>query len=110
MTALHLINVSGANCVFENLNLEDIETRNKYASKTPTTTLPFLETNEGNISETNAILIYLAKKYRKDLLGKNCFENGKINQWIEFACTEINNSQKSIISHFWMERISYGFF
>ena len=97
MTILHTIYISGSNCIFENIDLEDIETRNKYSSKTPTTTLPFLETGKGNISETNAILIYLAQKYKKDLLGQNIFENAKINQWIEFACSEINNSQKSII-------------
>ena len=97
MSVLHTIYITEANCPFENIELEDIETRNNYASKTPTTTFPFLETTEGNISETNAILFYLAQKYKKDLLGKNIFENAKINQWIEFATCEINNCQKSLI-------------
>ena len=97
MCTLHTMYISEANCTFENLDLEDIETRNKYVSKTPTTTLPFLETKEGNISETNAILFYFANKYKKDLLGKDIFENSKIHQWIEFASCEINNCQKTII-------------
>ena len=97
MCSLHAMYVSGANCNFENIDLNDIETRNKLVSKTPTTTLPFLETEEGNLSETNAILFYFAQKYKKDLLGKDTFENAKINQWIEFASCEINNSQKAII-------------
>ena len=97
MCGLHAMYISGANCTFENVDLEDIETRNKYVSKTPTTTLPFLETKEGNIAETNAILFYLANKYKDDLLGKNIFENAKITQWIEFASCEINNCQKTII-------------
>ena len=97
MCALHTMYISEANCTFENLDLEDVETRNKYISKTPTTTLPFLETKEGNISETNAILFYFANKYKKDLLGQNIFENAKIHQWIEFASCEINNCQKTII-------------
>ena len=97
MSILHLIYSSESDCIFQNIDLEDIETRNNYASKTPTTTLPFLETKEGNISETNSILFYLAQKYKKDLIGQNIFENAKINQWIEFASTEIRNCQKSII-------------
>ena len=97
MSALHAIYVSGADCYFENIDLSDLETRNSNASKTPTTTLPFLETSKGNISETNAILFYLAQTYKKDLLGQNIFENAKINQWIEFAACEINRCQKAII-------------
>ena len=97
MSILHTIYISDANCIFKNLDLEDFETRKSYALKIPTITFPFLETKEGNISETNAILFYLAKQYKKNLLGKYSFENAKINQWIEFATCEINNCQKSII-------------
>ena len=97
ISALHTIYVSGANCTFENIDLEDIDTRNENVLKTPTTTYPFLETKEGNISETNAIQFYLAQKYKKDLLGNNIFENAKINQWIDFATCEINQCQKSLI-------------
>ena len=97
MTSLHGMYASGANCTFENIDLADIETRQNIACKTPTTTLPFLETDEENLSETNAILFYFANKYKKDLLGKTIFETAKINQWIEFASCEINRSQKAII-------------
>ena len=68
-----------------------------FIPKNPTITFPFLETNSGNISQTNSILYYLATKYNKDLLGLNPFENAKINQWIEFANYEINNCLKEII-------------
>ena len=97
MSALHAIYVSGAICNFENVELEDIETRSKYVQKTPTSTFPFLVTKEGNISETNAIIFFFAKKYKQDLLGNTIFENAKINQWIEFASCEINNCQNSLI-------------
>jgi len=40
---------------------------NQFIPKNPTITFPFLETNLGNISQTNSILYYLAKKYKKDL-------------------------------------------
>ena len=97
MASLHGMYASGANCTFENIDLADIETRQKIAIQTPTTTLPFLETEEENISETNAILFYFANKYKKDLLGKTVFETAKINQWIEFSSSEICRSQKAII-------------
>ena len=97
MSILHTVYSSGVEFHLENIDLEDITNRNKYALKTPTTTLPFLEIKEGNISETNSILFYIAKKYKQDLLGSNIFENAKINQWIEFATNEINHCQKSII-------------
>ena len=97
MASLHGMYVSGANCTFENIDLADNETRQSIASKTPTTTLPFLETEEGNLSETNAILFYFAQKYKKDLLGQNSFETAKINQWIEYASCELNRCQKAII-------------
>ena len=90
--------ITKANCSFENIDLVDIETRKKLVTKTPTSTLPLLETEQGNISETNAILFYFAQKYKKDLLGNNAFETAKINQWIEFASCEINRSHKAIIN------------
>ena len=97
MPILHTIYIPGQDIIFENLDISDNETRKKYIPKTPTITFPFLETKLGNISQTNAILNYLALKYKKDLLGLNPFENAKINQWIEFANCEINHSQKEII-------------
>ena len=97
MTSLHAMYVSKANCAFENIDLSDIEARKKIVSKIPTITLPYLETSQGNISETNAILYYFASKYKKDLLGKNPFENAKINQWIEFCSSELNECQKAMI-------------
>ena len=97
MASLHAMYASEANCTFENVDLADAETRKNLVSKTPTTTLPFLETEKGNLSETNAILFYFAQKYKKDLLGKNNFENAKINQWIEFSSHEINRCLKAIV-------------
>ena len=97
MASLHGMYVSGANCTFENIDLADNETRQSIVCKTPTTTLPFLETEEGNLSETNAILFYFAQKYKKDLLGQNSFETAKINQWIEFGSCELNRCQRAII-------------
>ena len=93
----HLINLTGAQISFENLSINEVEKRNSFAQKTPTTTLPFLETKDGNISESKAIGYYLCQKYKPELLGQTVFEKAKINQWIEFACCEICRCYRSII-------------
>ena len=97
MEILHTINLSGAKVKLENVDLSDIETRNSLVLKTPTTTLPFLETKEGNISQSTAIEYYLCSKYRPELLGDSPYEKAKVNQWIEFACCEICRCYRSII-------------
>ena len=89
--------LTGANVTLENIDLSETEKRNSLVLKTPTTTFPFLETNGGNISESKAIDYYLCTKYKPELLGETQFERAKVNQWIEFACIEINNCNKSII-------------
>ena len=97
MEVLHTINLTRANCSFINVDLNDIETRNSLAQKTPTATLPFLETNNGNISQSTAIEYYLCSKYKPELLGNNELEKAYINQWIEFGGCEINRCVKSLI-------------
>ena len=59
--------------------------------------MPFLETKEGFISESKAIQYYLSTKYKPELLGETLLEKAKVNQWIEFACNEINKCNKNII-------------
>jgi len=97
MEILHTINLTGAKVKLENVDLSDIETRNSLVLKTPTTTLPFLETREGNISQSTAIEYYLCSKYKPELLGNSPYEKAKVNQWIEFSSCEINRCLKSII-------------
>ena len=82
---------------FEDVKLEEKDKRNSLVQKTPTTTFPFLETEKGNISQSNAIINYLCQKYNPDLLGQNPLEKAKIIQWIEFSICEINRCNKSII-------------
>ena len=97
MEVLHTIYLSDANTEFINVDLNDMETRNSLVLKTPTTTLPFLETENGNISQSTAIEYYLCSKYKPELLGNSEFEKSLVNQWIEFASCEINRSLKTII-------------
>jgi len=97
MEVLHTSFVAKARIDFEDADLEDVDKRNSYAQRTPTTTLPFLETKEGNISESLSIQTFLAKKFKPDLLGSSIFERAKINQWIEFASCEIQKCLQDII-------------
>ena len=97
MEVLHTSYIVKSPLTFIDADLEDMTTRNSYALKTPTTTLPFLETNSGNISESISIQIFLSKKNKPELLGTNAFERAKINQWIEFANCEIQNCAKELI-------------
>jgi elongation factor 1-gamma len=97
MEILHTAYVTKAKIDFENADFGDISKRNSYAEKTPTTTLPFLETEYGNISESISIENFLARNYQPELLGGNLFEKAKVNQWIEFASCEIQRSLKEII-------------
>ena len=97
MEILQIVKLTGAKVDLENTSLGDTEKRNSLVLKTPTITLPFLETNQGNISESKAIEYYLCSKFKPELLGGNVFEKAKINQWIEFGCCELNRCNKSII-------------
>jgi len=53
--------------------------------------IPLLETPEGSIFETNAILRYFARAStkRQNLLGKGQFEEGLVNQWLDFVSLEL---------------------
>ena len=97
MEVLHTSYLVKSKINFIDADLEDTKKRNTYAQKTPTTTLPFLETKNGNISESISIEIFLAKKHKPEILGSNAFEHAKINQWIEFANCEIQNCAKELI-------------
>ena len=97
MEVLHTSYIVKSKLNFIDVDLEDHKTRNSYAQKTPTITLPFLETKEGNISQSISIEIFLSKKYKPEFLGSTVFERAKINQWIEFASCEIQNCNKDLI-------------
>ena len=97
MEVLHTINLVKPDIKFENVELGDIEKRVAYVLKTPTTTFPFLETKNGNISESRAIDYFLCEKYKPEFLGESILERAKVNQWSEFACSEIYYCAKNII-------------
>ena len=71
--------------------------KNSLVKKNQTLTFPFLETKDGNISQSNAIEYYICKKYKPQLLGNTIFQRAKINQWIQYIRTEINEKFYNLI-------------
>ena len=52
---LHVVEASKAPVELQNVDWEDKETREKLLPKSPTGTFPFLDTEEGVLSESKAI-------------------------------------------------------
>ena len=97
MELLHVINLSKAKIPLTNISLSDNESRISLAKNSPTITLPYLETEKGNISQSAAIKNYICTKYCPELLGQNLFEKAKVDQWVEFANCEIARSAQALI-------------
>jgi len=57
--------------------------------KNPLGKVPILETPHGSISEANAISRYVARLSKGHLYGSNDFEAGQIEQFLDFAATDI---------------------
>jgi elongation factor 1-gamma len=63
----------------------------EFFAKNPLGKVPVLETDEGCIWESNAIARYIARLDSKtQLFGQNAFEHALVEQWIDFATTELN--------------------
>ncbi len=56
--------------------------------KTPTETLPILETSSGCLSGSDAIAAYLAAG-KAELVGKDAFEQAQINSWVDFTKNQV---------------------
>ena len=97
MELLHVINISKAKIPLTNISLSDNESRISLAKNSPTITLPYLETEKGNISQSAAIKNYICTKYCPELLGQNLFEKAKVDQWVEFANCDIARSAQALI-------------
>lgn len=85
-----LADMAGIPTKFVWTNLQDAKAP-EYTAKHPLGKIPLLETPEGSIFETNAILRYFARAStkRQNLLGKNLYEEGLVNQWLDFAVMEL---------------------
>ena len=94
---LHVIEVSKAPVTLENIEWKDVETRKKLETKSPTGTFPYLECEEGVLSQSKAIEIYLAEKYKPELLGKDDLEKAQVRQWMDFASFELADCAQKIV-------------
>ena len=94
---LHVIEASKAPVELQNVDWKDVETRKTLSPKSPTGTFPYLECEEGVLSESKAIEIYLAEKYKPELLGKDDLEKAQVRQWMDFASFELADCEHKII-------------
>ena len=94
---LHVIEASKAPVTLQNVDWDDAETRKTLSPKSPTGTFPYLECGEGVLSESKAIEIYLAEKYKPELLGKDDLEKAQVRQWMDFASFELADCAQKIV-------------
>jgi elongation factor 1-gamma len=94
---LHVIEASKAPVTLENVDWSEEERRKTLVTKSPTGTFPYLECEEGVLSESKAIEIYLAEKYKPELLGKDDIERAQVRQWMDFASFEIADCASKIV-------------
>ena len=94
---LHVIEVSKAPVELQNVDWDDKETRKTLEPKSPTCTFPYLETEEGVLSESKAIEIYLAEKYKPELLGEGDLQKAQVRQWMDFASFELSDCAQKIV-------------
>jgi elongation factor 1-gamma len=73
---------------FNRIDYSQIKNK-EYLSKHPLGKVPLLDTPEGPIYESNAILRYLARK-QNALYGSNSFEIAQVDQWLDFHNNEID--------------------
>lgn len=66
---------------------KDLQT-NEFRSKNPLAKVPVLETPEGCIFESNAILRYVGRK-SSNLYGTNDYTASLVDQWIDFSVNEL---------------------
>ena len=94
---LHVIEAANAPVELQDVDWEDKETREKLVTKSPTGTFPFLETEEGVLSESKAIELYLAEKYKPELLGQGDLQKAQVRQWMDFASFELGDCAQKIV-------------
>ena len=94
---LHVVEASKAPVELQNVDWHDAETRKTLLPKSPTGTLPYLETEEGPLSESKAIELYLAEKYKPSLLGEDDLQKAQVRQWMDFASFELGDCAQKLV-------------
>jgi len=73
----------------------------EFLKKNPLGKVPVLDTPEGPIWESNAIARYVARQGDGSLFGSNAYENGLVDQWIDFAVGEIELPARAWLYPIW---------
>ena len=94
---LHTIALTNAPVELENVGWDEEEKRKVLYPKSPTLTLPYLENEDGILSQSKAIELYLCQKFKPELLGQTDLEKVKVHQWIDFATLDLNYHSKNLI-------------
>ena len=94
---LHVVELTKAPVELQNIDWEDSEARKTLVTKSPTGTFPFLETEEGVLSESKAIECYLAEKHKPELLGQGEMQKAQVRQWVDFGSFEIYHCSQSVV-------------
>lgn len=63
-----------------------------FTAINPLQQIPVLRDGDYTVQDSQAILVYLARRYRPGWAGNDAFEAGAIMQWLSFAANEIGNS------------------
>lgn len=61
----------------------------EFLQKNPTGKVPVLETDKGFISESNAIVRFIAREGKHALYGKSNLDASLIDQWVDFSASEV---------------------
>lgn len=80
---------------FEKVLIDVPNGSNKEESFTeinPLQQIPVLIDGSYIVQDSQAILVYLARRYRPEWNGNDAFESGAIAQWLSYAANEIGNS------------------
>lgn len=80
---------------FESFSIDVPNGSNREESFTqvnPLQQIPVLRDDDYTVQDSQAILVYLAQRYRPEWNGNDAFEAGAIAQWLSFAANEIGNS------------------
>lgn len=62
----------------------------EFEKKSPTGKVPVLVTAEGSLFEPNAAARFVARQSSRSLFGASQFESAQVENWIEFASSEID--------------------
>lgn len=63
-----------------------------FVAMNPLRQIPVLSDGDYTVQDSQAILVYLARRYLPEWAGNDAFESGTIMQWLSFAANEIGNS------------------